>query len=126
MVESIQLGTLEMGMISSAVTSNIEPKLGIFELPYIYRSREHAIKVMDGPIGQMVADSLLTKGIRSLGYGELGFRHITSNKAIRKPDDLVGVKLRLGESPPVIATFKQLGANNRYYETAQGCSRHLR
>lgn len=111
MIESIQLGTLEMGMISSGLSSNIEPKMAVFELPFIYRSTEHFMKVADGPIGQMIVDSLLTKGIRLLGFGDLGFRQTTSNKAIRKPEDFIGLKIRLGESPLPIATFKQLGAN---------------
>lgn len=110
MIESIQLGTLDLGLISSAAISNIDPSMGMFDLPYLFTTRAQAFKTMDGPIGAIMAKRLLAKGVRVLGWGDLGFREISANKPINTPADLKGVKIRVPESRIMLETFKALGA----------------
>jgi len=57
-------------------------------------------------------EALLAQGLRIIGYGVNGYRHITNNNApITKPEDLKGLKLRCMENPIHVATFKKMGAN---------------
>jgi tripartite ATP-independent transporter DctP family solute receptor len=48
--------------------------------------------------------------LSALPGGENGWRHLTTKKSIKKPDDLKGVKLRTMQNPVHIAAFKQIGA----------------
>jgi C4-dicarboxylate-binding protein DctP len=51
-------------------------------------------------------------GIRLIAYADNGIRHFTtSKKAIKTPDDLKGMKMRVQPSPVFIEMVKALGAN---------------
>ena len=110
MFEQVQLGAIQMALGSSGMVA-IEPKLGVFELPYLFRSREHMIKVMDGPIGDELAGLVLPKGIRNLVYADHGFRVITNNvRPIVKPEALKGLKIRTPPTKLRIRIFNAYGA----------------
>lgn len=80
-------------------------------MPYLFRDREHAVKVLDGPIGQEVAQGLQDKGIVFLSYMENGWRHTTNNAhPIVTPADFKGLKMRSLESPVYVEMFQVLGA----------------
>src|SRR5439155_24731858 len=67
---------------------------------------------VDGPIGQLLDGKLADKGIVSLGFMELGGRHVTNSKRpIRTLEDLKGLKIRMQPNETHLATFRALGAN---------------
>ncbi len=110
-VEGVAMGTLEMTLVSSAPLANFTNKFMIFNLPFIVRDREKAYAWMDGPEGQKILDSLLEQNIVGLGIWENGFRNLTNSKvAVKAPEDVKGLKIRLMENPIHVATFKTLGA----------------
>lgn len=110
-VEGVAMGTLEMTLVSSAPLANFTNKFMIFNLPFIVRDREKAYAWMDGPEGQKILDSLLEQNIVGLGIWENGFRNLTNSQvAVKKPEDVDGLKIRLMENPIHVATFKTLGA----------------
>lgn len=112
MIEGLGMGSLDLAAVSSAPVSSFVPKIAVFDLPYLFASREQAYKVMDGPIGQQFFEELKNNHIVGLAYFENGFRNITNNKKpIVKPEDLKGIKIRVMESPVPIATFSAVGAN---------------
>jgi tripartite ATP-independent transporter DctP family solute receptor len=112
LVESMQMGTVDMAATASAPVTSFLPEMTVYDLPFLFTTREHAYKVMDGPIGQEMLDKLKTKGLIPLGYFENGFRQITNNvRPITKPEDLKNIKIRVMESKAPIATFRALGAN---------------
>lgn len=113
LAEGLALGTIDLAYISAGVMENLEPKIGVMNLPYVFRDYNHVHKVLDGPIGKEVSDALLkSKKIHTLAYFDQGFRFITNNiRPIKTLDDLKGIKLRVPEAPMFIQTFKLLGAN---------------
>ncbi len=82
MAESLQLGTIDMGMSSTSVVGNFVPELLVFDIPFIFRDTAHARAVVDGKIGQDILAKLTDKDLIGLGYGENGFRHLTNNKRV--------------------------------------------
>jgi tripartite ATP-independent transporter DctP family solute receptor len=110
MVEGLQLGTVDLTMVSTGPLSGFAPGITVVDLPFLFSSEQHAYKVLDGEIGQGLLKQLEPKGIIGLAFLENGFRHITSNKKIMTPADLKGVKLRTMENKVHMATFKELGA----------------
>jgi tripartite ATP-independent transporter DctP family solute receptor len=111
MIEGLQLGTVEMGLIGGASFQNIEPKLGIEGLPYAWADHQHAYRAFDGELGNRLFGLLEAKNIKGLAWWENGFRHITNSKRpINTPDDLKGLKLRVTPDKIRLDTFKALGA----------------
>ncbi|MDI9391492.1 MAG: DctP family TRAP transporter solute-binding subunit [Synergistota bacterium] len=109
--EGAQFGTIDMVLTSSMIVSNFEPLIGVFDLPFIFTTREQTYSILDGPIGERVAKKVEGVGLVILAYWENGFRHITNNvRPIHTPDDLKGLKIRVPESPVSIDTFKALRA----------------
>ncbi len=111
MVEGLQLGTLDIVFTSSAVLAQFAPKVQVIDLPYIFRDREHAYKVFDGPLAQEIY-----KGVESVGTyvttWENGVRHFVNNvHQIKTPKDMEGLKLRVMENKVYIELAKMLGAN---------------
>lgn len=112
LIEGLGMGSVDLAAVSSAPVSSFVPKIAVFDLPYLFASREQAYKVMDGPIGQQFFEDLKNNKIVGLAYFENGFRNITNSKRpIEKPEDLKGIKIRVMESPVPIATFNAVGAN---------------
>ena len=110
-IEQVRLGTLDMATAASEMVELFAP-FGATDLPFIFRDRAHAAAVLDGPIGKKLNEDLIkARGARVLGYGELGFRHITNSvRPINKPDDLKGLKIRVPQSKLRSRTFETFGA----------------
>jgi tripartite ATP-independent transporter DctP family solute receptor len=112
MVSQIRLGSLDMALIGSGIVASVEPTFSLTELPFIWKSDDNARRILDGPVGRKMLDLLEAKGIKGLGWAEWGFRGIlTTKKAIEKPDDLKGLKIRVIENPLYVTTMRTFGAN---------------
>lgn len=110
-IEGLQLGSVEMAATSIAPLMAFEKSLGLFTLPFIFRSSEHLDAVLDGPIGTDLANKLPSKGIRLVGYLELGARYLhNSQRMVEKPEDMKGLKFRAIENPIHLETYRALGA----------------
>jgi TRAP-type transport system periplasmic protein len=113
MAEQVQGGTLDMMHCTTAVLANFIPEVALFDLPFLWPSREVAYKVMADPeFFKMFADAFPQKGLVALGYGENEFRDLTNTKKeVRLPEDVKGMKIRVIESPVYLETWKTLGAS---------------
>lgn len=110
-VEGLQLGTIEMAATSTGALSAFEPRITLFSLPFLFRSSEHLDKVMDGPIGREIAERFTAKGIRVLGFADLGPRYIhNSQRMVKTPEDMRGLKFRVIQDPVHLETYAALGA----------------
>lgn len=111
MAESVKLGVLDMAIPASSVLTGYSPIITLFDLPFIFENHAHAIKVLDGPIGQKIKDEFEPKGIVILEYWSAGIRNVFNNvRPVRNPDDLKGMKIRVMQTPVYLDTFKALGA----------------
>jgi tripartite ATP-independent transporter DctP family solute receptor len=111
-VEGLRMGTLEITMVTIGFFSSYEPFLNIFELPFLFRDRDHAFKLVEGPLNNIIKDRVEKHGVKILSYWEAGTRHITNNvRPIYTPADLKGLKIRVPPAKINIDTFKAFGAN---------------
>ncbi|HEY9209708.1 TRAP transporter substrate-binding protein [Acidovorax soli] len=112
LVESIQLGNVDMAFVSSALLGNFNKQFFALDIPFMFKDRPGVYRVLDGAIGQGLLDSLNKVGIQGVGYWENGFRQLTnSKKLIKSPDDLKGMKMRTMENEVHIAAWKAIGSN---------------
>lgn len=112
MVEGLQLGTVDLVVSSTGPLGGFVPKIFVVDLPFLFRDKQHAYKVLDGPTGRELLEAFKPVGIKGLAFWENGFRHITNNaRQIEKPEDLKGIKIRTMENKIHLATFKAFGAS---------------
>jgi len=114
MLEATQLGTIDISPVGAAPIGGIfEPAYLPLSLPFLWPSRQHVWKAMDGPLGAELAKKMEAKGLKVLCFGGgWGYRNVMSNKRpIRSPADMRGVTIRVQQSPVYIGMMKQLGAN---------------
>lgn len=108
---------LNQGVADFALGSTINwspqiKELNLFAMPFMYPSYKALDAVENGEPGQRLWKLIESKGVIPLAWGENGFREITNSKrAVRKPEDLEGLKVRVVGSPIFIDTFRALGAN---------------
>ncbi len=112
MLKGIKVGVLEMFQ-PSTIMSTVDPKFGVFEMPYLFKDRVHVKRVAEDPkIKELLFDPLPEKGLRVLGVWENGFRVITNNvRPVVKPEDLKGIKLRVPSGVWRVKMFRAYGAN---------------
>jgi TRAP-type transport system periplasmic protein len=109
-LESLQNGALEMAITGHDPLATFDPIVSALGMPYIYNDADHAFRVVDGEFGQKVKDSLLTKNLRLIEFGENGFRVVTnSKKPIEKPEDYKRLKVRSPQAPVNLAITEALG-----------------
>jgi tripartite ATP-independent transporter DctP family solute receptor len=112
LLESLKMGTVDMGIITGGPVINFLPSFGVLDLPFLFSTPEHAYKVLDGPIGQGFFEEMEKLGWKGLAYGERGFRNLTnSKKPVVMPEDVNGLKIRVMQNPIYIDAFTALGAN---------------
>lgn len=109
-LESVQLGSFEVSVISLPLVVAAVPQLGIFDMPYIWRDVDHFFAVTDSDLALELAEGSEEQGFIVLSYWIGGIRHIYGNVRVETPDDLVGLKIRILATPPLTAAFEAFGA----------------
>ncbi len=109
-VEALQLGAVQMLAPSLAKFGPLGVReFEVFDLPYILPDKAALAKVTNGKVGQSLFQKLEPKGIRGLAYWDNGFKVMTANIPLRKPDDYLGQKLRIQSSKVLEAQMRALG-----------------
>lgn len=105
-------GVAEFCFASTINWSTTIKQLNLFNLPFFFPDYTALDAVTQGEVGKEIGDILHNKGVTVLAWGENGFREITNSKrAITKPSDLEGLKIRVVGTPIFIETMQALGAN---------------
>jgi C4-dicarboxylate-binding protein DctP len=111
-LEALQLGAVQMLAPSLAKFGPMGVKeFELFDLPFIFNDKQALYRVTQGPIGQDMLKKLESKGIRGLAYWDNGFKMMSSNRAMRVPADMKGLKLRIQSSKVLDKQMRALGAN---------------
>jgi len=111
-LELLQIGSVAATKVSAATLSNFVPEYHILGIPYLFRDKQHQFDVLEGDIGK----SILQKGskfwLRGLCYYDAGSRSFyTSEKAIRTPEDLKGLKIRVMNNQMAINMVNSMGGS---------------
>jgi tripartite ATP-independent transporter DctP family solute receptor len=90
--------------------SRLMPKLGTFELPYLIRDYDHAQKIIKSFNSLINQDEFVAKtGVRIIGFKLSTPRHMTTKFPVKKLEDIKGLKIRVPETPSLMALLKALG-----------------
>ena len=111
LLQKVKLGTVDFAEPSTVMSSEADI-FGVFEMPYLVKSREHMKKIEKDLFWSKMAPEAEKKGIKLLAVWENGYRHITNSKhPINTPADLKGLKLRVPEGKWRVKMFQAYGAN---------------
>jgi TRAP-type transport system periplasmic protein len=110
MIEAVQLGTLDMVNTSTGPVGNFVPEVKIVDIPFLFRDYDHARHFLDAAPGQELLTKFPSKGLVALAWTENGFRHMTNSKrAIVKPEDAAGLKMRTMENKVHMDGYRAFG-----------------
>ena len=110
--QALTLGTVDVIYTGQAFAARTYPPLAIGGAPFMFRDFDHWKKYSTGPVLAELMDAYFKKGgNKPLAVTYYGVRHTTANKPINKPEDMVGLKLRVPDAPLYAAYPKVLGAN---------------
>jgi tripartite ATP-independent transporter DctP family solute receptor len=111
MIELVRAGAVEMAHCSSALYDGFFPDLNALQMPFLINSYDQLQKVYLADYTKKLISALERLDLVPLGLIENGYRHIGDNvKAIYKPQDLKGIKIRVAETKMHQELFEGLGA----------------
>jgi tripartite ATP-independent transporter DctP family solute receptor len=110
-VTSMQMGSVEASIIGPTIYEQAAPEYNIWSAYYLFADSKQALALQNTEVGKRCRDAVLkNKGVRIVGYGMRGPRHVTSNRPIKIPADCKGLKIRIPLQPIYVASWEKLGA----------------
>lgn len=111
-LQQIQLGTIQLGIITSGPFDSFDPIVRVIDYPFLFKDYKQVDEILDGPLGSEILTSLESSGFKGLCFSENGFRNLTNSKrAILEPSDIEGLKIRVMSSALHKSIWQALGAN---------------
>lgn len=111
-LELAVFGGIDITRVNLGPITSIAPLTSVLALPFLFRSISHARATFDGSVGRTILDSLSEHGLRGLCFYDSGARSFYSTqRPIRAPEDMVGMKVRVPNSDIYVQMIRALGAN---------------
>ncbi|WP_417552590.1 TRAP transporter substrate-binding protein [Marinomonas fungiae] len=111
-LEALLLGDVQLLAPSLSKFGSYTPKYGVFDLPFIFKDMDAAIRFTKTPEGK----DLLTEmddyaGFVGLGYWMSGMKYFSANKPLVVPSDAKGLKFRVQTSDVAKQMIAAMGAS---------------
>lgn len=112
-LEGLQLGSIQMGIVHDGPVASVFPPIGVFNLPYLFKDSNEAWTVFDSEFTKSLGEEMAAKtGLRLLALADNGIRHFTNSKhEIKSLDDLKGLKMRIQPGKLYEEFMKATGAS---------------
>ena len=111
--QGLTLGTVDIIYTGQLFAGRTFGPLAIGGAPFMFRDFNHWKSFAASPLFGELAEGYRQKsgGHKVLAITYYGERHVTSNKAINKPEDMKGVKIRVPDAPLYTMFPRAVGAN---------------
>lgn len=111
-IEMIAEGSVDLAAYATSVMSVLDEKLLVGTIPWTFTSYQEARKVIDETGGAYYKKLLEPHDITYLGSFHNGFRQISNSKhAVKTPEDVKGLKIRVPGGEVYLKFFKAFGAD---------------
>ncbi len=105
-LRKIRIGQLDSGGFTGTGLGEILPEVRIMDSPFLFRSYEEVDFIAEH-FFDYFAERFEEKGFILLGWAEVGWVYVFTNKPIRTLEDMNGVKMWMWEGDPIAeATFR--------------------
>jgi tripartite ATP-independent transporter DctP family solute receptor len=112
MIEGMQLGTIDLAVINTPLLAGFDSRFLIFDMPFMFNDWAHVNTMLTSNIGGDLLKSLESKQLKAFAFSTAGFRHVLNYKrAVAKPEDMSGLKIRTLDNPVHVAIMNAMGAN---------------
>jgi len=120
LITAVRSGAVDITANSQGAFANVVPEYAAFGMPFLFSDLPSAWKALDGPVGKELADKTAEKGMVVLGYWDNGIRHMSNSKrALSKPEDLKGLKMRTPPDAVTVDIMQALGAEAQQIKFAE-------
>lgn len=110
-LEALLLGDVQLLAPSLSKFGSYTRKLGVFDLPFIFKDMDQAMRFTNSGEGKKLLRSMEDKGLVGLGYWMSGMKYFSANKALLVPADAKGLKFRVQTSDVAKAMIGAMGAS---------------
>lgn len=110
--QSLRLGSVDLTYTGSFYAGTNHGPMSLSSAPFLFRDFEHWKSYAKSDVFREIAAEFEKKSsLHVLGLVYYGARHLTSNKPVRTPDDMKGMKLRVPSTAMYVLFPKAMGAN---------------
>ncbi len=108
--EGIRLGSIQASLSTLSALSAWVPETQLFDLPFVFRDRDHVRRATAGSIGEEFKRKLTDQGFVTLGFINYGARHLLAKQPVTTPEGVAGKRIRVIQSPLHVELWKAYGA----------------
>ena len=109
-IRSILAGIADM-TITAGTLQNWSQVAAFSDMPFLLRDTDHLLALANSDIGEYLKQTILEQtGLKVICYFQRGPRHLTSNRPIKKTEDLKGLIVRIPNVPSYVVAWQALGA----------------
>jgi len=108
------IGTIHMSRFSTFMFNARGAQLtSLLQLPFVFEDREHFWNFAHSDLGQVLLNESLDLGlgVRTLFFGEEGFRHFFTRNPVSGLEDFQGMQLRVPADPVTVGMVEGMGAS---------------
>lgn len=113
-IDQLRVGSLDFLTSGPTILNPFDEKVMVFGVPYLFRDRDHAYRVME-ELGEELFNThiLQQSGVRTIALWYFGTRTLTINaeRPIMRPSDLAGMNVRAMTIPVYSDAVASLGAS---------------
>ena len=110
-VQQVARGRIDMGGFSTGASALIVPEMALLIMPFYFRNTAELDCVLDNHMTKAVGDLFDKKGVKFLGWTEVGSIELYGKKAFMSPKDLNGVKAASYANKAQSLFYTTLGAS---------------
>jgi C4-dicarboxylate-binding protein DctP len=109
-VEALQEGLIETGLVPVNKWSGMIPAADVFEMPFVFKDLTSIKRFIDAGAGELLDKEYQKRAVKTLYWVDYGYIQFFNNKRpLTKPDDFKGLTMRSFSSGDA-DTLKALGA----------------
>jgi tripartite ATP-independent transporter DctP family solute receptor len=111
--QGLTLGTVDIILTGQLFPGRVYGPISIGGAPFIFRDFDHWKKYSTSKLFDELSDGYqkASGGSKVVAITYYGERHVTANKAINKPEDMKGLKIRVPDAPLYTMFPRAVGAN---------------
>jgi len=111
-IEQTRLGIIDFGEFNLGPMGQAIPETNVVSLPFIFKSIPQMYRLMDGEVGDKIAEGMRAKGLVALGWYDSGARSFyNSVRPINTPADVAGLKVRVMNNDLFVGMVEAMEGN---------------